>query len=114
MTEKEREIIPEQPVDWEVSGEQRLTRKALVAGAGVAGLGVVAAGIPGLARAQAWSRSSRNKALASGLAPGKIGGPVGFKGAERYQYPANSEEGRAILAAKALRKAGKAPNTLVV
>ena len=43
-----------------------------------------------------------------------IGGPTGFPGAARYQYPANSEEGRAVLAAKALRKAGKAPDTLVV
>ena len=64
--------------------------------------------------AKGFTPQSRNKALKSGLAPGMIGGPVGFKGAERYQYPANSEEGRAILGLKALRKAGKAPDTLVV
>ena len=81
------------------------SRGKFVAGAAVAGLAVAA---PGVAKA------SRNAALANGLAPGMIGGPTGFKGAERYQYPANSEEGRAILALKALRKAGKAPSTLVV
>ncbi len=82
-----------------------VSRGKFVAGAAVAGLAVAA---PGVAKA------SRNAALANGLAPGMIGGPTGFKGAERYQYPANSEEGRAILALKALRKAGKAPSTLVV
>ena len=67
------------------------------------------------AAAKPWSRSSRNRALTrNGLAAGNIGGPRGFAGAQRYQYPANSEEGRAVLAAKALRKAGKAPDTLVV
>jgi multiple sugar transport system substrate-binding protein len=94
--------------------EQPLSRKKFIAGAGVAGAGIVLGGIPGLASAKAWTPQSRNRALRTGLAPGMIGGPVGFKGAERYQYPANSEEGRAILALKALRKAGKAPSTLVV
>jgi multiple sugar transport system substrate-binding protein len=95
--------------------EKPITRRKFVAGASAAGAGLVAAGIPGYAGAKAWTRSSRNKALtANGLAAGNIGGPRGFKGAERYQYPANSEEGRAVLAAKALRKAGTAPDTLVV
>jgi multiple sugar transport system substrate-binding protein len=92
-----------------------ISRKQFVAGAGLAGAGLVAAGVPGLAQARAWTRSSRNRALtANAYAPGMIGGPTGFPGAARYQYPANSEEGRAVLAAKALRKAGKAPDTLVV
>jgi multiple sugar transport system substrate-binding protein len=91
-----------------------LSRKTFIAGAGAAGAGLVLGSVPGVAAAKSWNSQSRNKALASGLAPGMIGGPVGFKGAERYQYPANSEEGRAILALKALRKAGKAPHTLVV
>ena len=91
-----------------------LSRKKFIAGAGAAGAGIVLGSVPGVAAARSWSSQSRNKALATGLAPGMIGGPVGFKGAERYQYPANSEEGRAHLAAKALRKAGKAPDTLVV
>lgn len=82
-----------------------LSRGAFV-GAAVA-LGAAAA-VPGVAKA------TRNRALQSGLAPGKIGGPVGFKGAERYQYPANSEEGRAIRGLQALKRAGKAPDQLVV
>ena len=85
-----------------------VSRGKFLAGAAVAGLAV---GAPGVARA---ATGRRNAALANGLAPGMIGGPTGFPGAARYQYPANSEEGRAILALKALRKAGKAPSTLVV
>ena len=85
-----------------------ISRGKFLAGAAVAGLAV---GAPGVARA---SSGRRNAALANGLAPGMIGGPTGFPGAARYQYPADSEEGRAILALKALRKAGKAPSTLVV
>ena len=37
---------------------------------------------------------------ADALAPGMIGGPTGFDGAERYQYGADTPEGRAIEAAK--------------
>ncbi len=92
--------------------DRPISRKAFVAGSGVAGAGVVLAGMPGVARA--WTSQSRNRALANGLAKGMIGGPTGFKGAERYQYPANSEEGRAISALRAMKKAGKAPDTLVV
>jgi hypothetical protein len=43
------------------------------------------------------------------LAPGMIGGPTGFAGAERYQYGLDAPEGRVIEAAKALKGAGKAP-----
>ena len=42
-----------------------------------------------------------------GLASGMIGGPVGFNGAERYQYAANSPAGRAMEALKALPKEKK-------
>ena len=35
------------------------------------------------------------------LPPGMIGGPTGFDGAERYQYGADTPEGRAVEAAKA-------------
>jgi multiple sugar transport system substrate-binding protein len=101
--------VHEAPAD---ESEKRLTRGKFIAGAGVAGAGLALGSVPAMAKG--WTPQSRNKALASGLAPGMIGGPVGFKGAERYQYPANSEEGRAILGLKALRKAGKAPDTLVV
>lgn len=91
-----------------------LTRRDVVVGATVVGAGLAAGVFPGIGAARPWTPSTRNRALQSGLAPGKIGGPVGFKGADRYQYGANTEEGRAVRAAKALRKAGKAPDTLVV
>lgn len=48
------------------------------------------------------------------LAPGMIGGPTGFDGAERYQYGADTPEGRAIEAVKALKGAGKAPAKIVI
>jgi multiple sugar transport system substrate-binding protein len=102
------EATPESPADTPIS------RKKFVLGAGAAGAGIILGSVPGIARAKPWTAQSRNKALANGLAPGMIGGPTGFKGAERYQYPANSEEGRAVTAAKSLREAGKAPDTLVV
>src|SRR3954453_11099499 len=42
------------------------------------------------------------------LADGMIGGPTGFDGAERYQYGADTPEGRAIEAAKSLKASGRA------
>ena len=90
-----------------------INRRDFVVGAAVVGAGIAAA-MPSVGQARAWSPASRNAALKKGLASAMIGGPTGFKGAERYQYAANTEEGRAVLAARALRKAGKAPDTLVV
>lgn len=55
-----------------------------------------------------------SEALKPGLAEGMYGGPVGFPGAERYQYPLDSEEGRAISALRQMRQDGTAPDTLVV
>ena len=111
---EEGRAIPPEGQDGEPAEENRLSRGKFIAAAGAAGAGFMAAGAPA-AMARGWSRSSRNKALTAGQhAPGMIGGPTGFPGAARYQYPANSEEGRAVLAARALRKAGKAPDTLVV
>jgi len=51
---------------------------------------------------------------ADALAPGMIGGPTGFDGAERYQYGAETPEGRAVEAAKALKAAGNAPDRIVL
>lgn len=48
------------------------------------------------------------------LAPGMIGGPSGFPGAERYQYGADTPEGRAVEGIKALKAAGKAPTKIVL
>ena len=101
--------------EHEAGVDKPITRKTFIAGAGAAGAGIVLGGLPGVASARGWAITDRNKALtANKLAPGMIGGPTGFPGAERYQYPADSEEGRAHLAARAMRKAGKGPDTLVV
>ena len=52
-------------------------------------------------------------ATKQGLAPGMIGGPTGFEGAERYQYGPDSPAGRAMEALKAL-PADKKPAMLTV
>ena len=57
---------------------------------------------------------SEEPPLKEGLAEGMYGGPTDSPGAERYQYPLDSEEGRAISALRELKKAGTAPDTLVV
>ena len=51
---------------------------------------------------------------ATGLAADMIGGPTGFDGAERYQYGADTPEGRAIEAIRSLKSAGKAPKRIVL
>ncbi|UCB44818.1 MAG: extracellular solute-binding protein [Spirochaetota bacterium] len=50
----------------------------------------------------------------AGLAPGMIGGPTGFEGAERYQYSADEAPGRAVDALRKLKAEGKAPDKLVI
>jgi multiple sugar transport system substrate-binding protein len=57
---------------------------------------------------------SEEAPLKEGLAEGMYGGPVGWPGATRYQYPFDSEEGRAIAALRKLRQDGNAPDTLVI
>ena len=52
--------------------------------------------------------------LKKGLAAGMYGGPVGFPGAGRYQYPLDSEEARAIAGLRRLRRDGRAPERLLV
>ena len=56
------------------------------------------------------SRAGATDALAADM----IGGPTGFAGAERYQYGADTPEGRAIGAVKAPKGAGKAPAKIVI
>ena len=105
----------------------RLSRREFLRMAGVAGAGVVAAACAPAtptAAPQATEAPKATEAMATeaptvvqpakeGLAPGMIGGPTGFDGAERYQYPADSPAGRAIEALKAL-PADKKPEALVV
>ena len=93
-----------------------ISRRKLVAGAAL-GAGTLL-GVPGVAsaarRSPSFNLESHERRLDSKLAPGMYGGPTGFKGAERYQYPLDTEEGRAISALRAMKKAGNAPDAIVV
>jgi multiple sugar transport system substrate-binding protein len=111
--EQQGPLEPTQEAPGSEPSGRTFSRREVVVGAAIAGAGLAAA-LPGLGHARAWSPASRNAALKKGLASAMIGGPTGFPGAARYQYGPNTEEGRAVLAARALRKAGKAPDTLVV
>src|SRR5215217_4595066 len=66
----------------------RMSRRQLLASGGKTALFVTAAGI-----APRLIRPGRAYA-ADALAPGMIGGPTGFEGSERYQYGADTPEGR--------------------
>ena len=88
-----------------------LSRRTFVASAGAAGAALLLG--QGSAAAKGWSRDAYNRHLGKlALSAGMIGGPTGFTGASRYQYPANSAEGRAILGLKRLTNNGKKPITL--
>ena len=71
-----------------------------------------AAATPAPTRAHRPRRTRRRSRRVS--RDGMYGGPVGFPGAERYQYPVDSEEGRAIQALRAMVQDGTAPDTLIV
>ncbi|MGE3307930.1 MAG: sugar ABC transporter substrate-binding protein, partial [Rhizobiaceae bacterium] len=86
----------------------RMSRRRLLASGGKAAALVAAVGI-----APKFIRPGRAYA-ADALAAGMIGGPTGFEGAERYQYGAETPEGRAIEAAKAMKAAGTAPAKIVL
>lgn len=99
----------EQP---ETEAERTLSRGKLLAQAGVAGAGLVLASA-GPAAAKGWSPSAYNRTLGKkALSRGMAGGPTGFPGAARYQYPENSAEGRAIAGLRRLTNDGKSPITL--
>lgn len=80
------------------------TRRQVVAAGAAAGLGLAVVG----SAAGGVAKSARR-----GRVGGSMGGPSGWPGSQRYQYPANSAPGRAIAAVKALPKANK-PAQLVV
>ncbi|CAN7451596.1 extracellular solute-binding protein [Rhizobium sp. LjRoot30] len=86
----------------------RMSRRSLLSTGAKAFALTAAAGI-----APQFIRPGRAYA-ADALAEGMIGGPTGFAGAERYQYGAETPEGRAIEAIKALKGAGKAPDKIVL
>jgi multiple sugar transport system substrate-binding protein len=106
-----------------------ISRKGFLAGAGATSLGLLLAACGGEEEAATTAPAATTAApttgattaapaeegpLKQGLAEGMYGGPIGFPGAERYQYPLDSEEGRAISALRRLRQDGQAPDTLVV
>jgi multiple sugar transport system substrate-binding protein len=86
----------------------RMSRRQLLASGGKAAALVAGAGI-----APKFIRPGRAYA-ADALAPGMIGGPTGFDGAERYQYGPDTPEGRVIEAIKAMKGAGNAPAKIVL
>jgi multiple sugar transport system substrate-binding protein len=91
--------------------KKRITRRqfineSLKTGAGVA----IGFNLVGLSRGPTAFASETKE----GLAPGMIGGPTGFEGAERYQYGPDEAPGRAILGLKKLREEGKAPKEIVL
>lgn len=86
----------------------RMSRRRLLASAGQAAAVFAAGGI-----APQFIRPGRALA-ADALAPGMIGGPTGFEGAERYQYGPDTPEGRAIEAMREMKGAGKAPARIVL
>jgi multiple sugar transport system substrate-binding protein len=103
MQDKDRIEQPEGGAD-----DARLSRGKLLARAGVAG-----AGLALVSAGPAWSKSAYNRHLGKlALSEAMVGGPTGFPGASRYQYPANSAEGRAIAGLKRLTNNGKNPITL--
>lgn len=85
-----------------------LSRRRLIGHAASAGALTAAIGI---APKFLSIRSARAQAA---LAGGMVGGPTGFPGAERYQYGAETPEGRAVEGIKALKGAGKAPAKIVL
>lgn len=91
-----------------MTGLIRMSRRQLLASGGKAAAVAVAAGI-----APQFIRPGRAHA-ADALAPGMIGGPTGFEGAERYQYGPDTPEGRAVEAIKAMKGAGTAPARIVL
>jgi len=108
----------EEPAEADVEGEldggegPNVSRRTLLAGAGVAGAGLLL-GSAGGAAAKGFDTSAYNRHLGKrALSRGMVGGPTGFPGAARYQYPDNSAEGRAIAGLKRLTNNGRNPITL--
>jgi multiple sugar transport system substrate-binding protein len=104
---EESRLDPLQPGEPQAT-PTTLTRGRLLKVAGAAGAGIALGGLTGAAKA--WAPSSRNAHLAKRrLAKGMVGGPTGFKGAQRYQYGPNTAAGRAIEGLRRLTNNGKRP-----
>ena len=107
------------------SETRRVTRRSFLRGASATSFGLLLAACSGNGDDSGQGSSdspptptpsppSEERRLKDGLAEGKWGGPVGFQGAERYQYEFESEEGRAIRALQRMVRDGRAPERLVV
>jgi len=116
-------------VNVDTEPQPGISRGQFLVGAGAASLGVLLAACSGEdeavapppagselggAETKATPPPTGEAPLKKGLAEGMYGGPVGWPGAERYQYPLDSEEGRAIAALRRLHQDGKAPDELLV
>lgn len=82
-----------------------ITRRGLLATGAKLGICGAAIGIAPRFISPAWAQD---------LAPGMIGGPTGFPGAERYQYGPDTPEGRAVEAARELVASGRAAPRIVL
>jgi len=107
----QEEQVRNDEVSSSAEGGRALSRRNFVAVSAAAGVGWVLTSCGGSDDAP---KKGPGKALKAGLAAGMLGGPTGFPGAERYQYPEDSPEGRAILALRRLKRDGKAPSEIVV
>lgn len=108
----------EEPAEAGVEGEVEsgdgtaVSRLKFLAGAGATGAGLLL-GSAGVASAKGFDKSTYNAHLGKrALSRGMAGGPTGFPGASRYQYPADSAEGRAIAGMRRLTDNGRNPITL--
>jgi multiple sugar transport system substrate-binding protein len=108
----------EKPAAPEAGRGPSYSRRSFMGAMGSAGLALVVASCGGDDSNDNAASSTKDNTAArprkSGLADGMIGGPTGFPGAERYQYPEDSPEGRAMDALRRLKQDGKAPDELLV
>lgn len=94
---------------------RQISRREFLQLTGIVGAGAVVAACTGRATPAPAAPTAAPTVVAArkkGLAEGKIGGPTGFEGAERYQYGPGSPAGRAIEGLKSL-PADKKPERLV-
>jgi multiple sugar transport system substrate-binding protein len=87
-----------------------ISRRDFLRVTGIAGAGLV---INACSRSTPTPAPSVIQPGKTGLAEGMIGGPTGFEGAERYQYPLNSPAGRAIEALRNL-SSDKKPKSIKI
>jgi hypothetical protein len=60
---EEGRAIPPEGQEESEAGDERLSRGKFIAGAGIAGAGLVVGAIPGYAGVKHWTRQSRNRAI---------------------------------------------------